>query len=260
MASTIASVGTKAATSAGPYATQLLMSGRWRSSSTPTSRASAANGSVYASGSATSATRIRIHQAVISQTTTAQNRIRRSTGRRPGRVAATPRTAPQAASRAAMCRGESKARASAISAAAYPLHSTVAASRCASGRRSRGRVAASTCRTAPTASTPNADQTAASPATRPAVSTKSCAISEAKSQPRMRARWVVPNSAATAPTPTAPPRVNRVSCRVARLPASPAPPAGQTDDEDQHPGQPQRAGPARPAAAVGSARDRASRW
>ena len=54
VASTMPIVGTKAASSAGPYAAQLLRSGRLRASRTPTSSASAANGSVYASGSATS--------------------------------------------------------------------------------------------------------------------------------------------------------------------------------------------------------------
>jgi hypothetical protein len=56
-----------------------------------------------------------------------------------------------------MCRGEPKASANAISAAAYPLHSTVAA-HAAPGWRSRGSRAAKTCGAAPTA-TPNADQT-----------------------------------------------------------------------------------------------------
>ena len=49
----------------------------------------------------------------------------------------------------------------------------------------------------------------------------------ANSQPRMRARSVLPYSAAAAPTSTALPSVNRVIGRVARLPARPALPAAR---------------------------------
>jgi len=80
---------------------------------------------------------------------------------------------------------------------------------------------------APTASTPNAAQVRVRPATSATASTKNWPISAANSQPRMRARCVRPNTAATSPTSTALPSVNSVSGWVARLPARPAPPASR---------------------------------
>ena len=167
VASTMPMVGTNAASSAGPYAAQLLRS-------RPLAQLEQAD----QQGQRRERQRVRLgqrprrpasmssHQATISKPTAAQNRVRRCAvaAARAGRGEAE-HGAPGGQQARPGAPGESKASARAISAAPYPLHSTVAASRAASGRRSRGSAAATTSSAAPTASTPNADQAGGSPAT-----------------------------------------------------------------------------------------------
>ena len=139
--------------------------GRWRSSSTPTSRASAANGSVYASGSATSATRMSSHQAAISRPTAAQNRMRRSIGRAARAGTRRPRAPrPRRPAARPMCRGESKARRQRDERGrvAAPLHGgrlRYGLRAGAAGAARRPKISSA----APTASTPNAAQAGGQP-------------------------------------------------------------------------------------------------